>query len=140
MRLKQKNRRKPKASIMAIRTTVNAVKDVVNTSISEQTILNVFIATASLVVDENLVGLDPLISAAMLARIELYLAGHFVALSEEQGGLISSEMSDSAEKYANVYSAGYSSTRFGQMAMVLDTSGTLKRLGAPTLKAEFRVV
>lgn len=125
---------------MAIRVTALEVKDIINTNIAEQVILNSFIATASLFVDENLVGLTPALTTATLKRIELYLAGHFTAITEEGGGVTKTEYGDSNETYSDVYSAGFQATRFGQMATVLDTSGTLKRLGAPTLKAQFRVV
>ncbi len=125
---------------MAIRVTVEQVKGIINTSVGDLIIRNDFIATASLIVDENLVGLDPALSTAMLGRIELYLAAHLTAITEEMGGLTSQAMEDAKDSYADVYSAGYQSTRYGQMAVTLDTSGTLKRLGAPTLKAEFRVV
>ena len=125
---------------MAIRVTAVEVKEIINTAIEEQIILNSFIATASLYVDENLVGLDPILSDATLKRIELYLAAHFVALTEEKGGITSSAINDAKDTYSNVYSEGFQSTRYGQMSITLDTSGTLKALGAPTLKAQFRVV
>ena len=125
---------------MAIRVTAAEVKDIINTSIDDQVILNSMITTASLLVDENVSAVTPSLSTALLKRIELYLAAHFVSLTEEKGALIGEEFGDSNVRLANIYSAGYNSTRFGQMAVSLDTSGQLKSLGAPTLKATFRVV
>ncbi len=79
-------------------------------------------------------------SELILEKIELYLASHFVALTVDQGGLTRSKLGDADESFANVYEAGLKSTRFGQQALALDTSGILNRVAATTLKAEFRVV
>ena len=96
-----------------------------------------FIETASLIVDEDVSGNGP--SVARLRQIELYLAAHFVAITEERGGLISSATGAGKETYANNFKEGLRSTRYGQQAMSLDTSGSLALAASPQ-KASFEVV
>ncbi len=98
-----------------------------------------FIDTANLYVDTHLVPTAGH-SERMLEKIELYLAAHFVALTEEQGGITRSKLGDADESFANIYDKGFKATRFGQQALALDTSGILNNIAALSLKAEFRVV
>lgn len=124
---------------MAARTNAGAVKEVVATDIAEEIITANFIDTANLFVDTHLVpGAGH--TEQMLTKIELYLAAHFVALTEEQGGITRSKLGDADESFANVYEGGLKSTRFGLQALSLDTSGILTAVAQTKLKAEFRVV
>lgn len=97
-----------------------------------------FIDTANTIVDEHLQ--SKIGSASLLTKIELYLAAHFVALTEERGGLIRDSFGDSTESYANVFKEGFRSTRFGQQALALDYTATLTAIGSGRVRAEFRVV
>ena len=97
------------------------------------------IDTANLMVNELLVPSAGLTDAT-LKKIELYLAAHFVALTDEGGGLTRSKLGDSDESIANVYEAGFKGTRFGQAALALDPSGLLNAATQTNLKATFRVV
>ncbi len=124
---------------MAARTNAAAVKEVVTTDIADDVVTTNFIDTANLFVTTHLVPAaghaDP-----MLQKIELYLAAHFVALTEEQGGITRSKLGDADESFANVYEGGLKSTRFGLQALALDSSGILNAVANTMLKAEFRVV
>lgn len=123
---------------MAARVTAGAVKEVVPTEIADSVVLTNFIDTANLFVDTHLAAAGH--SDAILAKIELYLAAHYTALTEEQGGLTRSKLGDADESFANIYDQGLKATRFGQQALALDTTGTLNSVAATQLKAEFRVV
>jgi len=125
---------------MALRTTGAAVKELINTTLTADTIEASHLVTANLLVDEELLGYG--YSSARLAEIEKWLAAHFVALTEERGSLLEEEIDDTVEKTANVYSAGLSSTRYGQQAMIIDTGGKLASLSkaASKPKASFRVI
>jgi len=125
---------------MAIRVTEAEVKEIIKTSISDVIVLNSMITNASLIVDEDI---EPTAghSAERLKMIELYLAAHFVALSEERGGLIELELGDARDEMANVYGEGLKSTRYGQMALSADTSGLLQASTETAVKsARFTVV
>jgi hypothetical protein len=120
------------------RVTGAELKELVATSKTEQVLEDNFIDTAHQFIEANLLGAGH--SEAILKKIELYLAAHFLALTEELGGLVRDTMGDSAQSMANVYKAGLRSTRFGQVALDLDTSGTLARLATSMLRAELRIV
>ena len=96
-----------------------------------------FILTANIIVNEHLISSG--LSNNMLAQIELYLAAHITALVVEKGGLVRNSIGDSADSYANVYKAGFSSTRFGQQAMTLDSTGTLASLNSNSQKLKARL-
>ncbi len=123
---------------MAARVQATEVKEIVPSSIPDDVIVSSMIANATLVVDEALLSAG--LSADRLKMIELYLAAHFVALTEEGGGVVESEFGDSRDQYADIYGDGLSSTRFGQMALALDSSKLLANTTSAKLSAQFRVV
>lgn len=108
------------------------------------------ITTADLIVTEDLGAVTPAISSARLTQIELYLAAHFAVLAWEKGGVEDAAIGESKESYHRIStrSLGLTSTRFGQQAIALDTSGTLAAMDATAQaavsgsgkKALFRVV
>lgn len=123
---------------MSARVTADEVREIVETSITDDALATNHITTANLIVDEHLATSG--LSDDMLKRIELYLAAHYVALTEERGGLTRNKLGDGDESYANVYEAGYHSTRFGQTALSLDSTGLLVAASQTNLKATFRVI
>ena len=97
-----------------------------------------FIQTATLIVDEELVSRG--LSDERLRQVELYLAAHYVAIAEEKGALVEAETGDARERYGGEFEMGLKSTRYGQQAISLDSSGRLAELAVNTLPAQFRVV
>jgi hypothetical protein len=97
-----------------------------------------FIATAHIVVSEQLIGKG--LSDDRLKQIELYLAAHYTAVSEEHGALKSSKMGESTDVYDLNVGEGLKLTRFGQQALSLDTSGTLRSMGRTGANAQFRIL
>ena len=117
------------------RITADELKEIVEAGDRD---VSIFIETAALVVSEDLVGSG--LTAARLRIIELYLAAHFFALTEERGGLIRSSTGDAADTYADTFGQSFNSTRYGQHAISLDTTGALANVGIGGAKSEFRVV
>jgi len=97
-----------------------------------------FINAAHLIVTEDLANSGH--SNDRLKQIELYLAAHFVCVTEESGGLTSSKVGQASETYGGKFTQGFNLTRYGQQAVVLDTTGALAALAEPTKKAEFSVI
>jgi len=97
-----------------------------------------FIATADLIITEDFAGTT--LTSARLKQIELYLAAHFVTLTEERGNLKKHKKGDSEEEYDMIKGSGLSLTRYGQQALSLDSTGVLASLSKPTQKAEFRII
>ena len=120
------------------RVTATTVREIISTQLSDDVINENHIDTANIFVTEYLAASG--LSDNMLEKIELYLAAHYVALTEEGGALTRDKLGDADTSYANIYAEGMRSTRFGQAALALDTTGTLSGLTTSNLKAEFRVV
>lgn len=105
--------------------------------------LLIFMQSANTIVDDFLSTSS--LSTGSLKLIETYIAAHLYTVTEERGSLASETIGDATEKYHNTYKAGFGSTRFGQQAIVLDTTGTLARESAKaektaTKSAVFRVL
>ncbi len=99
-----------------------------------------FIEVANLVVDETLASLG--MSAERLKQIELYLAAHFMAITEERGAPRRQRLGETVEEWFQDIGKGLNATRFGQQALLLDTTGTLssENAGVGKPNAQFRVV
>lgn len=99
-----------------------------------------FIGAADILVTEELANQG--LSVNRLKQIELYLAAHFAVITLERGGLTRQRMGDSEDFYQlwTNNKIGLQATRFGQQAIVLDTSGTLAQLGTAKLQARFSFV
>lgn len=105
--------------------------------------LLIFMQSANVIVDA-LLGTSSL-SSPVLTLIEMYVAAHLYTVSEERGSLAAETIGDVTERYHNTYKAGFGSTRFGQQAIVLDSTGVLARESAKAEKAaiksaEFRIL
>lgn len=122
------------------RVSAVQVKELIETSLDDSVIETSMIDTASVYIDAHLVpGAGH--SDDILAKIELYLATHFVAISEEKGTLKFSKTGDASEAFSTTgLGEGLNATRFGQIALILDTSGILASKGTSKLKAEFRII
>lgn len=123
---------------MAARIEASSVRELIETSKTDEVIDTNFIDTAHQLVLEHLEGKG--LSEGVLRLIELYLAAHFLALAEEQGAIMRDAYGDASTLFANVYEGGLKMTRFGQQAIAFDTTGTLAKLSTNKLRAEFRVV
>jgi len=123
---------------MVARVTGVELKEIVDTDKADSLLESQFINTAHIFVEANLV--DSGLSEDVLKVIELYLAAHFLIMTEERGGLIVEHFGDATNRYADVFKdGGLYMTRFGQQAITFDTTGTLAKL-KPKQRAEFRVI
>lgn len=106
---------------MAVRVTEHQVTGLI--SVSSGVDVDLLINVASRYIDE-LLGTSSL-TADRLADIELYLAAHLVALSEEGGGVTQQRIGATSIQYAQLRGDKLMLTRFGQTALALDTTGLL---------------
>lgn len=120
------------------RVTTTEVNDIF--AVETLSDLDTFITTATLIVDEELGSAG--LSSNRLKQIELYLSAHFAAVTFEKGGLRRQKVGDAEEEYKILGpdAKGMNSTRYGQQAITLDSSGTLGALTASIVKAGFRIV
>lgn len=97
-----------------------------------------YIDMAQLIVDTYVpVGTPPSgLVQPMRDLIVQFLSAHIVVLTDELGGLIEGRASDVTERYnapTGKTAAGFGSTRFGQNALALDSTGALKKLSNPDM-------
>lgn len=79
---------------------------------------------------------DSVLSAAILKRIEMYLAGHF-ATGQSQG-VTEEKTADASAKYQGEYGKRLEGTWPGQQALLLDETGFLDKLNrADKIKGTF---
>lgn len=108
------------------RTSESAVRGLI--TVAEAFDVKSPMRTAEVLVDTYLS--DKGLSEDLLELIELYLSCHFAALSQTEGPLAANSMGEATERYHNIYASGLRATRFGQQAIVFDTTGTLSNMAA----------
>lgn len=112
------------------RVTAEQVKRIIPTKLDE-TQVQPFVDSANVFVDTRL--LNKGLSEATLAEIEKWVACHMIALSHERTS-VKEQAGGSGIEYAGVYGEGLRMTQYGQMAIQLDSSGTLEKEGRRPIK------
>lgn len=106
------------------RVDSDEVKAIIDTSIA----VDPFIATAHLLVDEELLSAG--YSEARLTQIELYLAAHFACLKDPR--LSKQKFGDGEDTFHMPKTGeGLSATSYGQQVAVLDSKSILSNLQKP---------
>ncbi|TFH50318.1 MAG: hypothetical protein E4H01_02595 [Lysobacterales bacterium] len=72
------------------------------------------------------------LSETILERIELFLSAHIYELQTRDGALAAQTIGEATERYHDIFGPGLASTKYGQMAITLDTTLTLARAAANT--------
>ncbi len=111
---------------MAIRTTSDSVKGLLlhNYDVINNPSLTPFIATASVLVDR--ISTAGLADTTLLELLERWLAAHYYAVSDP--AYKQDQRDSSSGTYEGQTGYGLMSTRYGQQALALDTTGTLQKL------------
>jgi hypothetical protein len=113
---------------MSIRTTERAVKAILGSHYDGSAGLHPFIDTASSLVDD-IAAADPAIVSSRLELIERWLAAHYY---EHSDPIAQSRSTGKASgQFQGQTGMGFDSTKYGQEAKRLDTSGLLVRLDQP---------
>lgn len=120
----------------SVRTTAEAVREIIDTDLTTGQI-HAFINSAYFFVTAQLVGKG--LSSDQLADIECWLAAHFLATRDQRV-----ERETIGDEYQATYQGksgmGLQATTYGQMAIALDTSGTLLKQGQGVKTASLRVI
>ncbi len=115
---------------MAARVTQAEVEEIVE--IDSSISITPFITVATLIVDEELVGRG--LSDARLKEIERYLAAHFYCVRDPR---VTSESAGVSASYEGSAGQNLSRTRYGQQAILLDTTGILASMNAAQTRRAF---
>jgi len=110
---------------MANRTTIEEVKLIIATSITDPEIES-YIGAANVFVTNQLGGVG--LNDDTLAQIEKWITAHMIASTRERVAA-EEEAGGARIKYVGKYGEGLNMTSYGQMAVMLDTSGTLATAG-----------
>lgn len=117
------------------RVTPAEVKAIIDT---DKINLLPFIDAANALVTEVLGETD--LSSTLLKEIERWMSAHFIAMSgsdSDAGEVVEEEVGESRVKYTFDRGTGFSNTRYGKQAIMLDTTGRLGSMGKT--RASFRV-
>ena len=107
------------------RTTDTEVKKII--SLNSVTDTTPFIDTANLLVTKHLGNSG--LSADDLTQIEKYLTAHLLTLHNNERQLKSRKLGDATDTYAGAFGKGLEFSQFGQMVLMLDSTGTMQGLG-----------
>lgn len=119
----------------------------VYTSAKNDSALQPFVDIGNMVVNEQVIGTKcgMQMSNDRAKKLAIYVSAHFADISAsadagESGPIKTDKIGESSTTYAvaDQNNAGYNQTRWGQLAIALDTCNIL--LSAPKLKAQFEVV
>ena len=93
------------------------------------------IETAAALVDAQLAG-RPQLTETLLRQIEAWLAAHFYSHTNQKYNIGGEVLGDSNVSYnaKTGVNTGLMNSRFGQTAISLDPTGTLKRLGEKSFR------
>lgn len=121
---------------VSARTTAEAVRDIIDTDLETEQI-HAFINSAYNYVTARLA--DKGLSSDQLADIETWLAAHFLSTRDQRAA-----QEQIGQEYRVTYQGktdmGLNATTYGQMAIALDTSGTLTKIAQGVKTASFRVI
>lgn len=112
------------------RTTSELVGGIIE--VDDSISLEPFIATATSLVDR--IATPSELSASDLELVERWLSAHFYAMRDPRP--TSEKAGPVAEDYQSAVALGLNASHYGQQAMLLDTSGTLRRLSRGISKAK----
>ncbi len=109
--------------------TGEQVKRIIKTDIDD---IDLFIDTAEDLANEELANKG--LSERRFLKIIIYLSAHFLTLKERQVAM--EKLGDASNTYQGATGMYLDSSLYGQTALVLDTSGTLKTLGQHRVSVE----
>lgn len=118
---------------MANRVSGTEVKTIITTIKTAAEVEN-FITPANLLISDVLSGSG--FGTTRLAEIEKWLSAHFVAIDDGSARVAEKEIGEAKDKYEGKTDMGLKFTRYGQQAMMLDTTGALANLGKRAAKVE----
>lgn len=111
---------------MAVRTDADAVRAIMDNISLLDAEIDVYIAIANPMVTSTLGGGD--LTGDQLTEIERWLSAHLIAMTRERMGE-TEKVGEASIKYIGKFGMKWESTPYGQMVLVLDTSGAFAKQG-----------
>ena len=104
--------------------TVEQVRAIMETSLPDSQV-EAYIGSANTFVNSTLIGKG--LSDALLMELERWITAHMIALTAERTTK-KEEAGTAKVEYAGQFGKSFEATSYGQMALALDTTGTLRDL------------
>lgn len=118
---------------MAVRVTAEEVQAIMEGTFADSDIIDeTYIVAASALVDQVFSG-DANIGDTLLKEIERWLTAHMIAISLQRTAA-SEEIEGAKVKWTGSWGKGLESTSYGQMVLLLDTSGKMAKAGKAAIK------
>ena len=117
---------------MAVRTTAAEVKLIMSTCSAADASITAMIAAASGVVD-RVFEYNTDLSSATLESIEQFLTAHLLVSTFDRSAM-EEKVGDAQIKYSGIYGKGLESTPYGQMVLLIDTTGLMANSGKMAAK------
>jgi len=118
-----------------MRTTEEDVLDIMDTPLTTAQITP-FLTAANAIVTDRLASAAPALSTTILAEIEKQLAAHLASVRSKFA--IREKMGEADATYGYQGGEGLKATPYGEMVLLLDTTGTMANAGRPY--ATFEVI
>ena len=112
------------------RTNPTSVKTVLGSDLDDP-IVDSYIQVANALVTEKLGSSD--LGATRLEMIERWLSAHLIAITRERFA-IRETIGEASVQYAGEFGRGLDSTSYGQMVMILDTTGELSKMSKKAVR------
>ena len=112
---------------MAARVTATEVKEIMDNCTKSDTVINAFITSGTLIIDEVFAG-ETVLGTDTLKEIERWFVAHMVASTVDRQ-TSEEKIGDATVKYAGKWGEGLKMTSYGQMVLLLDTTGKMSNIG-----------
>ena len=112
---------------MAIRTTADDIKEIMDGLTASDSIIDTFIIAASAVVDQVFAG-DTTIGETLLKEIERWLTAHFIASTIFRQAA-KEKIGEADVTYVGKWGENLASTSYGQTVKLLDITGKMSQIG-----------
>lgn len=109
-----------------MRTTEEDVLDIMDTVLTPAQVTP-FLTAANAIVTDRLASATPALSTTILAEIEKQLAAHLASVKSKFA--ISEKIGDASASYGYKGGEGLRATPYGEMVLLLDTTGTMANAG-----------
>lgn len=119
---------------MAIRTSVDEVKKILDDSQLSDDVITAYITSANALVDE-VVGSDTTLSSNLKTEIEKWLSAHLISVTRERMAM-KEKAGSVGITYTGTYGQNLSSSTYGQTVLTLDTTGKFAALGGKAVIIE----
>lgn len=110
-----------------MRTTEEEVLEIMSTNLTAAQIIP-FLSTANAIVTARLASATPALSDTILAEIEKQLAAHLASV-KSRTPFISESIGDASGTFGYKGGEGLKATPYGEMVLLLDTTGALLEAG-----------